>query len=495
MKIWQKILFGFLLIFVLISLSGVPISLYYGRIVEAFQTVIHRDLVAIETVGELERITLEMTSLLQHHYSTGSQASLERFQEEKRRWLFLKEQFADGLDPERFRTRLLLKRIENATLEWAAAVEGMPPGGHKEIDPLVGFGAIRSLYRALLNEERDRLAQSYAYSVKTVEQGEDLALALRAVALGLGLLVCLLVIRSVKRPLDRLVSATSAVAAGRFDPVPATSKDELGQLTRSFNEMSQSLKERTAALEEQRRLAVQANALKTEFLANTSHELRTPLNTIMGYSQLILDGLARSRDEEKTYLGTIQQSSRRLLALINDVLDISRIEAGQMQLELGPVPVREVFDVVRKDMQFPAQEKGLRLVVANPGEDLWIHGHAGRLSQVLANVTGNAIKFTDTGTVSLEVKRDGDDGLIRFVVRDTGIGIPVEKQGRLFEKFVQADGSVTRHHSGTGLGLALSRTLLELMEGRIELFSEGEGKGMAVTITMKRHSRDEVCVR
>jgi len=219
--------------------------------------------------------------------------------------------------------------------------------------------------------------------------------------------------------------------------------------------------------------------------------LRTPLNTIMGYTQLILDGLARTPQEERGYVSTIQQSSKHLLSLINDVLDVARIEAGQMQLELTPVSVKQVFEQVEGHMRLPAREKGLQLKVFTPMKDLWVRAHPGRLSQVLLNLVGNAVKFTSSGGIDVEAKLNKDNTQVCFTVKDTGIGISPEKQERLFQKFVQADGSTTRHFGGTGLGLALSKTLLELMGGAIQFHSDGEGKGTTVTFMLEREMDEE----
>lgn len=484
-KIWQKILLGFLLVFVLISLSGVPTSIYYGRILEAFQTITDRDLVGIDLVNNMEKTLLEMNSSIREHRATHEARLFKDYLDEKRRWLALQKQLQNYVRDSP-RSRSLLERINTTTRAWMEKAEQAADEREKGGRPFPTIDETRALYRELFNQQRGRLYESYETSVKTVEQGGNLAWALRTLALVVGLLVCAVVIRSVKKPLDRLTRATEAMAGGRFESIKRTSDDELGQLTNAFNLMSNSLKERTAALEEQRRLAVQASELKTEFLANTSHELRTPLNTIMGYCQLILDGLARNRDEERSYLTTIQQSSRHLLALINDILDIARIEAGQLKLELEPVLVKETFGRVEEHFSLPVRNKGLRLAFSIAETDLRVRAHAGRLGQVLLNLVGNAVKFTHSGSIEVAARTDETGGRIWFSVRDTGIGIPQEKQERLFQKFVQADGSMTRHFGGSGLGLVLSRNLVGLMGGSIELHSDGEGRGTTVRFVLKR---------
>jgi len=485
-KIWQKILLGFLLVFVLISLIGVPISMDYARILGAFQVVKDQNLVAIETVEKMEKALLEMDVFIWKYCATGDEIFLHRFHENRKRWVLMDEHL-QNLAEEDVRIRALYYKAMRMTLAWAnhAETAAREARSGKKV-PVPTLEGVQPVYQNLLGQLRASLNESYEFSMKTVERGGESAWVMRALALAVGLFTCWAVVRSVKRPLDRLTQATERIAAGQFEPMAILSEDEVGQLTRAFNEMSFALKERTAALEEQRRLAVQANELKTEFLANTSHELRTPLNTIMGYTQLILDGLARNPQEERGYLGTIQQSSKHLLSLINDVLDVARIEAGQIQLKLEPVSVRQVFEQVEEHMRLPAREKGLQLTVLPPREDLWVRAHSGRLSQVLFNLVGNAIKFTPSGRIDVEATLSKSDGRVCFSVRDTGIGIAPEKQNRLFQKFVQVDGSTTRHFGGTGLGLALSKTLLEMMGGDIRFQSEGEGKGATVLFALER---------
>jgi signal transduction histidine kinase len=479
-KIWQKILLGFLLVFVLISLSAFPISWYYGRILEDFLTVVDRDFTTVDTVEDMEKLLLEMNSAVQHYQLTHTPSSLKKFHDEKRRWLVLKGQLSELNKTDLTISQTFIK-MENATESWIQNRE-RTLGTKNLTDQDEELDHLRLLYREALSRLRERLSQSHEHAMKTVETSSNVAWALRTIALVIGLLTCFVVIRSVKKPLDRLMSATESISAGRFESLSPISKDEFGQLTQAFNEMSFSLRERTAALEEQRRLAIQANTLKTEFLANTSHELRTPLNSIMGYSQLLLDGLARNKEEEKSYLSIVQQSSKHLLALINDLLDIARIESGQMKLELSPVSVRDVFAQVEKHLNLQAQEKGLQLVIQPVPPGLYVRAHPGRLNQILLNLAGNSVKFTHSGTV--EIKAEPNNGQVRFTVRDTGIGIALENQSKLFQKFVQADGSMTRQYGGTGLGLSLSKTLLELMGGKIELASEGEGKGTTATFVL-----------
>jgi PAS domain S-box-containing protein len=221
-----------------------------------------------------------------------------------------------------------------------------------------------------------------------------------------------------------------------------------------------------------------ASQLKSEFLANTSHELRTPLNGMIGFLQLVLDGMCDSPEEERDFLKQALHCSRHLLGLINDVLDIAKIEAGKLTLDVERVELQSVFDEVYTLTHVQAAQKGLELrFEAHPDPPPAARGDAGKIKQVLVNLVGNSLKFTPQGSIVVRATAQPELGHIMFEVMDTGIGIPRDRQQMIFEKFTQADGSTTRKYGGTGLGLAITRSLVELMGGVIGVRSEGEGLG------------------
>ena len=241
-------------------------------------------------------------------------------------------------------------------------------------------------------------------------------------------------------------------------------------------------------LQGSRAKAEEAARLKSEFLANMSHEVRTPMNGIIGMIDLALD--TEEESERRDYLETARGCAHSLLRVLNDVLDFSKMEAGKFAIELAPFSVRELLQEIENSLEPAAREKGIRMVF-DAGSEVpsAVIGDAVRLRQVLVNLVGNAIKFTPRGQVAVDVHLDSTTGvgsLLRFSVADTGIGIPKHQQERIFQPFIQADGSSTRPYGGTGLGLAISSQLVELMGGRIWLESEaGQGSRFHFTIAIE----------
>jgi signal transduction histidine kinase/AmiR/NasT family two-component response regulator len=278
-------------------------------------------------------------------------------------------------------------------------------------------------------------------------------------------------------------------------------------ITRQVRRLNRQLIRNSKQLEDAKLKAEAANQAKGEFLANVSHEIRTPMNAILGMTELALTSDARA--EQKRYLSTVKQSANSLLQIIDDILDFSKIEAGKLELHAGPFSLRDTLNDTLEVLASRAAEKDIELAcqVSMRVPDV-IRGDSTRLRQILMNLVGNAIKFTDVGEVFVMVEREPDDSQsqqrdrsiwLHFVVTDTGIGIPADKQQVIFESFVQADGSMTRRYGGTGLGLSICSQLVSLMRGRIWVDSQvGRGSSFHFTVCLETeqdvNAEDKPCL-
>ena len=249
---------------------------------------------------------------------------------------------------------------------------------------------------------------------------------------------------------------------------------------RTLARRRQELESLAADLDQARRGAEAASAAKSAFLANMSHELRTPFNGLLG--MLTLLEASRLDEQQADNLRTARQSAEHLLGLLNDILDISKLESGRLELDPAPTDLHRLLDGMQALMALPAESKGLRLVLQrDPGLPRWVLADEMRLKQILFNLLGNAVKFTDRGEIGLEARQAADG--VALAVRDTGIGIGPDTLSRLFARFVQGDGGIGKRYGGTGLGLEISRSLARMMGGDIAVESR-PGSGSCFTVTL-----------
>jgi len=300
-------------------------------------------------------------------------------------------------------------------------------------------------------------------------------------------------------PVDQLRQATEQVSGGDLDTrVNITTGDEFEQLAGAFNQMlahlqeshqqlrtiNKSLDTKLGELAETNVALYEANKLKSEFLANVSHELRTPLNSIIGFAELISGNEKIQADPKaRRYVTNILNSSRALLVIINDLLDLAKIEAGKTELRLEKLSVGQLCNNLYDFIKPLADKKQLQVQLAVDGQLPTMYSDAGKIQQILYNLMSNAIKFTpEGGRITLRAEPCPPDQ-VRISVSDTGVGIPDDQKDRIFEKFLQIDGSVSREHGGVGLGLAIAKELTNMLGGTISVASE-KGKGSTFSVVL-----------
>ena len=352
--------------------------------------------------------------------------------------------------------------------------------------------------------------QEQAEAFASVNMIAFITLAVLIVAIGMALVVSILIVRSITHPIQHLAEATRTIArTGNLShDIAVKGQDEVGQLSITFNQMIASLREsrgklqrwgeeleskvheRTIELEKRSKKLASANIrleemsrYKSEFLANMSHELRTPLNSILGFSEVLQDKMFGDLNEkQEEYVNYVRESGQHLLSLINDILDLSKIEVGKMEMELNEVCIRDLLKNSLTMIKEKALKHGIELSLKLEDATPDIYADERKVKQVVFNLLSNAVKFTpDGGKAGIEaVKKDEH---IRVTVWDTGIGIKEGDKGKLFKEFQQLDNSIAKRYQGAGLGLALSKRLVELHGGKIRVESE-PGKGSRFSFTL-----------
>jgi signal transduction histidine kinase len=381
--------------------------------------------------------------------------------------------------------RIRLKSTQLATVvrelidsETDATPGGGPPHLRHRAEQLAND--LNSLAAVLANRTTAKTDELIAQNASAFGSSRNQFIAVAAGAMILALLLGLVLSWSLIGPIQRIDSRLAAIASGDFSGhVGVGNRDELGALSANVNRMNDELRRLYRELEE-------ASRHKSEFLANMSHELRTPLNAILGFSQVLRERLFGEINEKQAeYLDDILSSGHHLLALINDVLDLSKVEAGQVELEVAPFSLREALERGVVMVRERAMRDGVEVALAAENELDVVDGDERRIRQVIFNLLSNAVKFTPAGGV-VGVSAAQVNGEVRVSVADTGPGLAPEDHERIFDEFQQADAGVEQGE-GTGLGLALSKRLVELHGGRIWVDSE-VGRGSTFVFTLPARS-------
>jgi len=355
-------------------------------------------------------------------------------------------------------------------------------------------------------------------SMRRAERAVDLAIIGGIIALGLALGFTALVVRSITVPLKRLERSMAAITRGELDvPIPPASAHEIGAMARTLGMLRDSLIERDHLERERRRTETEIRAArdaaevalrdlkaaqgqieaksrelaaaskhKSQFLANMSHELRTPLNAIIGVTEMLREDAEAARQDLEP-LDRVLGAARHLVALINDILDLSKIEAGRMELHLESFPLVPLIEDVSKTIEPMATKNGNCLIIDCPADLGTLHADQTRFRQSLLNLASNANKFTERGTITISAHEGRENGRdwITLAVTDTGIGMTAEQMGKLFQEFSQASSTTASKYGGTGLGLAISKRFCQMMGGDITVESE-PGRGSTFTIRLPR---------
>jgi len=319
-----------------------------------------------------------------------------------------------------------------------------------------------------------------ALALNTVE----ITAILIAVALVIAIIIGLFVVRRLVKPIQSLAVSAQAIQHGDFSKqTQVVGVDELGQLAQAFNDMVVAIQKRETDLRQQAdelrvatAKATEASRVKGEFLANVSHELRTPLNAIIGFSDMLLMGMSGElNDKQRHKIERLEENGKRLLTLINHVLDLTRIEARRIEIASKPFSPTTLAERLTAQMQVLAERRNLNFITyIDPALPKTLVGDEDRIEQVIVNLLSNAFKFTEKGTVTLEVSLNLPQHEWNIVVSDTGMGIPPHALEIIFEEFRQVDGSSSRAFKGSGLGLAITRNLVRIMDGQIQVQSELE---------------------
>lgn len=502
-RLRRKLLAAFGLVLLLVAARDV-IAYSAARQEEQTAETVQHTLSVIQSVDETQTMLLNMESSYWGFLLTGEESFLAPYQAGSVTYpgklTKLKQLSAD--DPSQIAR---WEQIGQLVIDWQN--EAARPGitlrrdvkaGNATLDDVAAhvidsrsqrrFDTIQSIFATAINSERSELAARTADADAAEEFQQRVLIWGGLTTVILGLTLAILIGRSLGSSMQRLATAADEIASGRLDRrVGINQRDEIGRAATAFDAMAGQLQTTLTRLEEAvleadaaRVAAEDANRLKSEFLSRMSHELRTPMNGIIGYAHLLLDGLdGQLTDEQESDIRQIATSADHLLALINDILDLAKVEAGHVELAHDDVDISTIVARVVETVRPQAQAKGVEISIETAGVSPAAEGDETRIRQILLNLVGNAVKFTDQGRVTVATSRAND--CVAVAVTDTGIGISPEAIDIIFDEFRQADGSTTRRFGGTGLGLAIARKLARLHGGDITVASE---PGVRSTFTL-----------
>ena len=540
MTIRKKMIDSFAVLLLLFAAIGIVVSNNMAHIHEQFSFVVQHDAPVIANANRLLRLVVDMETGQRGFCLTQQEEFLEPYTNACHEFHTLLE-IEKALVSDNPRQVESLERIHSLVGRWQEEAASSEIAMARKVvacrntdEHLESLKALAALVeagegKALLDQIRARFAvfirveegltgQRYAAASQTTLHTKGMMLSLIGFLVVLGSIIAILSTRAVSRSIGALLEGTEAIGVGDLEHrIEIKTRDEIGQLGVAFNQMVEKRQETeqaltkeiadrkhvqeqltrardkaeelnkqyleaTAVAKDMAARAELANAAKSEFLANMSHEIRTPMNAILGFADLLSDqDLA---DQQKVDVNAIRDAARNLLALINDILDFSKIEAGQLDTEMVDCSLAELLNSIESMMTPQAEKKSLVFKISEKNDlPSQIRTDPTRLRQCFINLINNAIKFTHQGHVHMNVSVEDrhNQPFMRFDVEDTGIGIPTDKQEVIFGAFAQAEGSTTRKFGGTGLGLSVTKQLVELLGGEITVSSEA-GKGSTFSL-------------